>query len=393
MSRFRLSPTPAQETALLGHCAQARFVWNLALEQANSYGTAGRKAPPNFAAQCRQLTEARAEHQWLAAGSQTVQQQARRDLDQAWRNFYGRTHRRPTWRKAGRHEGFRIVGGPAGRVRRLNRRWAEVGVPKVGWVRFRLSRAIPDAKSYRVTRDSAGRWHIAVAAIPAAIPAPGTGEVVGADRGVAVAAALSTGELCRFDTDSLDAQVRRTQRRLGRAQRGSHRRRRVKARLARLHARRADARKDWVEKLSTDLARRFDLIRVEDLRVRNMTRSAKGTVDAPGTNVREKAGLNRAILDQGWGVLVTRLEQRAHGRVEQVNAAYTSQRCHACGYTAAESRESQARFGCRSCGHTAHADLNAARNIAAGHAGTARGGPAVAGPVNREPQHASLRVA
>src|SRR5450759_4626820 len=94
---------------------------------------------------------------------------------------------------------------------------------------FRFSRAIPDAKSYRVTRDSAGRWHIAFAAIPAAIPAPGTGEVVGADRGVAVAvaAALSTGELCRFDTASLDAQVRRTQRRLCRAQRGSHRRRRV----------------------------------------------------------------------------------------------------------------------------------------------------------------------
>src|SRR5664279_6540267 len=76
VSRFRLYPTPALETALLGHCAQARFGWNLALEQANSYGTAGRKASPNFAAQCRQLTEARAEHQWLAAGCQTVQQQA-----------------------------------------------------------------------------------------------------------------------------------------------------------------------------------------------------------------------------------------------------------------------------------------------------------------------------
>src|SRR5450759_74991 len=120
--------------------------------------------------------------------------------------------------------------------------------------------------------------------------------------------------------------------------------------------RRADARKDWVGKLSTDLARRFYLIRVEVLRVRNMTLSAKGTVeapgDAPGTNVRQKAGLNRAILDKGWGVLVTRLEQKAPGRVEKVNAAYTSQRCHACGYTAAESRESQARFVCRSCGHT-----------------------------------------
>src|SRR5450756_870296 len=170
----------------------------------------------------------------------------------------------------------------------------------------------PYAKSYRVTRDSAGRWHIAFAAIPAAIPAPGTGEVVGADRGVAVAAALATGELRRFDPDSLDAQVRRTQRRLCRAQRGSHRRRRVKARLARLHARRADARKDWVGKLSTDLARRFDLIRVEDLRVRNMTRSAKGTVDAPGTNVRQKAGHHPVVLPADAGDLVT-AERRTRG--------------------------------------------------------------------------------
>lgn len=94
------------------------------------------------------------------------------------------------------HEGFRIVAtGPRGGARRLNRRWGEVLVPKLGWVRFRWSRPVPDAKSYRVTRDHAGRWHIAFAAIPPAIPGPGTGEVVGVDRGVAVSAALSTGEL------------------------------------------------------------------------------------------------------------------------------------------------------------------------------------------------------
>jgi Arc/MetJ family transcription regulator len=115
VSRFRLYPTPAQEAALLGHCAQARFVWNLALEQANYYGIAGRKSSPSFGAQCRQLTEARSENEWLAAGSQTVQQQALRDLDQAWRNSCGGTHPRPTWRKLGRHDGFRIVGPQAGR--------------------------------------------------------------------------------------------------------------------------------------------------------------------------------------------------------------------------------------------------------------------------------------
>jgi putative transposase len=133
VSRFRLSPTPAQETALLGHCAQARFVWNLALEQANSCGTAGRKASPNFAAQCRQLTEARAEHQWLAAGSQTVQQQPCAISTRPGAVSAAAPTGGPTWRKAGRHEGFRIVGGQAGRVRRLNRKWAEALVPKVGW--------------------------------------------------------------------------------------------------------------------------------------------------------------------------------------------------------------------------------------------------------------------
>ena len=117
-----------------------------------------------------------------------------------------------------------------------------------------------------------------------------------------------------------------------------------------------------------------------------MTRSAKGTREAPGRNVRAKAGLNRGILRSGWGLLVRRLEQKAPGRVEKVNPAFTSQRCSACGQVDAKSRKSQARFVCTACGYACHADVNAAKNIAAGHAVTARGGFRSAGPVNREPQ-------
>ena len=145
-------------------------------------------------------------------------------------------------------------------------------------------------------------------------------------------------------------------------------------------------RKDWAEKTSTGIARRFDLIRVEDLRIRNMTRSAKGNRGDPGRNVRAKAGLNREILRSGWGLLVRRLEQKAPGRAEKVRPHFTSQRCSACGHTDAESRESQADFRCVACGYACNADVNAARNIAAGHAVTARGGFRDAGPVNREPQ-------
>lgn len=393
MSRYRLYPTREQEILLLDACGHARYVWNLALEQRLMWRRWQGPAP-GLAEQNRQLTEARAAFGWLAAGSVTVQQQALRDHDQAWRNFFGGTHDRPTWRKQGRHEGFRIVGAQALRVRQDNRRWSAVLVPKVGWVRFTRSRNLPEWKSYRVTRDRAGRWHIAFAAVPDPIPAPGTGEVVGVDRGVKAAVALSTGDLSSPAGLRPKEQERilRLQRQLARQKKGSQRRARTKAALARLAAREADRRKDWVEKTSTDIARRFDLIRVEDLNVRGMTRSARGTIDAPGRNVRAKAGLNREILKRGWSALVTRLEQKAPGRVEHVPAAYTSQRCHACGHVAAGSRESQARFRCVACGHVAHADVNAARNIAdpdpaAGRAVAARGDRVTSTrSVKREPQ-------
>ena len=388
MSRYRLVPSPAQEAVLREHCGHARYVWNLAVEQ-HRHWRPGRKSAPRYLEQCRQLTAARAEHPWLAAGSQMVQQQALRDFAQAMANYLGGTHDRPSWRKAGRDEGFRIVAVRPGHVRRLSRRVGEVRVPKAGWVRFRWSRPVPpEVKSYRVTLDRAGRWHIAFAVIPEPIAGPGNGQTVGIDRGVAVSAALSTGELLTAPGLSArrNKRLRRLQRRLARAKRGSNRRAGVKLTVARLRAREADARKDWAEKASTDIARRFDMIRVEDLRIRSMTRTAKGTAGAPGQNVRQKAGLNREILRSGWELLARRLEDKAPGRMEKIRPAFTSQRCSACGHVDAESRKSQARFECTTCGFADHADVNAARNIAAGHAVTARGGDGVARPVNREPQ-------
>jgi len=223
--------------------------------------------------------------------------------------------------------------------------------------------------------------------IPDPVPAPGNGQAVGVDRGVAVSAALSTGELLHAPglTARERIRLRRLQRRLARAARGSNRRGQVKCAIARLRARETDRRKDWAEKVSTDIARRFDLIWVEDLQIKNMTRSAKGTRENPGRNVRAKAGLNREIMGSGWGLLVRRLQDKAPGRVEKVNPAFTSQRCSACGQVDRDSRESQAVFRCTACGFACHADVNAAKNIAAGHAVTARGGDGAAQSVNREP--------
>jgi len=297
MSRYRLNPAPAQEAALRDHRGHARYTWNLAVEQ-HSHWHPGRVSAPGYLEQCRQLTAARAEHPWLAAGSQTVQQQALRDFTQAMAAF------------------------------------------------------------------------------------------LDIDRGVAVSAALSTGQLLRCPalTARERARLRRLQRKLARAARGSNRRSRARHAIARLKARETDRRKDWAEKTSTGIARRFDVIRVENLKITTMTRSAKGTRENPGRGVRAKAGLNRGILASGWGLLVRRLQDKAPDRVQKIKPHYTSQRCSACGEVDRGSRESQAVFRCTACGFACHADVNAAVNIAAGRAVTARGGDGVARPVNREPQ-------
>jgi putative transposase len=299
--RYRLNPAPTQEAVLRDHCGHARYTWNLAVEQ-HSHWHPGRTSAPGYLEQCRQLTQARAEYPWLATGSQTVQQQALRDFTQAMAAFFDPASPagRPSWRKAGRNEGFRIVGrGRQWDLRRVSRHVGQVWVPKAGWVRNRRGRA--------------------------------------------------------------------------------------RHAIARLKARERDRRKDWAEQTSTDIARRFDLIRVEDLKITTMTRSAKGTRENPGRGVRAKAGLNRGILGSGWGLLVRRLEEKAPGRVEKVSPALTSQRCSACGRVDRGSRESQAVFQCTACGFAANADVNAAISIAAGHAVTARGGDGVTRPVNREP--------
>ena len=286
-----------------------------------------------------------------------MQQQALRDFGRAMGGFFDPGNRagRPSWRKAGRDEGFRITGrrGRQWDLRRVSRKVGQVWVPKAGWARFRWSRAVPPGvKSYRVTRDRAGRWHVAFAVIPAPVPAPGNGQTVGIDLGVPVSAALSIGELlhCPALTGRERARLRRMQRTLARARRGSNRRGRARHAIARLRARERDRRKDWAEKVSTGIARRFGLIRVEDLQIAAMTRAAKGTREDPGRNVRARAGLNRAILGAGWGLLVRLLQDKAPGRVEKISPVFTSQRCSACGHVDAHSRESQARFVCKACG-------------------------------------------
>ena len=374
--RYRMYPEPAEAERMVEWCAHARFVWNLGLEQRN-YWRPGMRSISGYD-QKRDLTEARSVFDWLRAGPSVVQQQALLDLDQAFRNWWGGSHRRPTWRRAGINEGFTIRDVT---VQRLNRRWATVLVPKVGPVRFRMHRPMPAEHGMgRVTLDRAGRWHVSFSSIPDQIDGPGTGEVVGIDRGVARSFQCSDGR--RWQTPGLTPgearRLRLLQRKMARQCKGSNRREQTKRAIARLKARERDRRKDLVEKATTELAQTADIVRIEDLKVRQMMASAAGTVDEPGTNVRAKAGLNRSIAGQGWTMFAQRLEDKIGDRLERVPAAYTSQRCSQCGEVGV--RENQATFVCPHCSYSDNADVNAAKNVAAGRAVPGRGGIGAIGP-------------
>jgi putative transposase len=270
--------------------------------------------------------------------------------------------------------------GQAVQVRRLSRRWATVRLPKVGWIWFRLSRPVGEVRNATVSRDALG-WHVAfgVAAREAAV-APNGLPGCGVDFGVACSAFVSDEATPRLMPPSLTAGEqrrllgleRRKARQVTWAKRhnGGHYSRRLRrtiSQIATLKARQARRRLDFTHKLTTDLAKRHGWVAIEDLRVQSMIRSAKGTVHAPGCNVRAKAGLNRAIFDNTPGERRRQLAYKAPrygSQLRLVPAPGTSQICSACGQRDPKSRPGCGRvFACTCCGHTEHADRNAARNI------------------------------
>lgn len=361
----------AQLDVLVMHCDHARFVYNVGLEQ-RSWWTPSRRhfqQKVTVASQMRDLTEARREFDWLRAGSTVVQQGALRDLDRAFTNFFARRSGYPKFKKRfGARQGF-VVRDLA--VRRINRRWGEILVPKAGWVRFRISRAWTDisaATSARVAVTN-GRWVVSLTTPPAARTVPDTAAVVGIDRGVANSIATSDGRMFHAPGFTSGEQTRflALQRRLSRQQKGSANRDRTKAQLRGLRLRLADRRGDWIEQTTTALASTYCAAAVENLPIRNMTRrvTPKPDPDRPGAFLpnggRAKSGLNRAILASCWGKFAQRLDHKM--LVIAVPAAYTSQQCSNCGHTCPENRDSQAVFRCQACGFEHHADTNAAINI------------------------------
>lgn len=368
--RYRLAPSAEQEELFRQFAGVCRLVYNLALEQRRDHSrryerVTGKKL--NYFAQCRELTALRADVDWIAAVTCTCQEQALRDLDRAFARFFSGDAKYPTPRRRGEHDTFRFKGSEVS-TKRLNGKWAAVRLPKIGWVKFRDTRPMRGTvKNVTVNLDALG-WHVSFACeIEHDIPA-NTAPPVGIDRGVANTLALSTGELLSLPNslEAIDRRYRAAQRTLARKKHGSKGRLRQLRRCSKLAAKRVRIRRDWHHRAALDIASRFGSVVLENLNVRNMTASARGTIDDPGRRVRQKAGLNRSILNQGWRAFETllayKVEERG-GTLAFVDPAYTSQTCSTCGVVDGESRKNQAAFVCLHCGAEHHADTNAAINI------------------------------
>ena len=373
--RFALRPDPNQDVFFRQCAGACRFVYNRALALEIARHDAGEKRLGYVGTTALlPLWKRETETVWLSGIPSQILQQSLKDLDRAYRNFFEKRAGFPKFRKKGENDAFRFPQGV-----KLDEQNARLFLPKVGWVRYRKSRTVLGTVKNVTVRRSGDRWFVAIQTerkieMPTH-PNPG---LVGIDLGVARFATLSDGTVFDpLDFRKEEEKIKRLQRALSRKKKGSKNRAKARKTLARLHRKIADKRLDFLHKVSTTICKSHAVVVLEDLNVAGMSASARGTEESPGKNVRQKAGLNRSILRQGWSTFRTLLDYKtrwAGGILLLVPPEYTSQRCAACGHVAAENRKTQAVFRCVACGHEDHADANAAKNILrAGHARLACG--------------------
>ena len=349
-----------------------RFTYNRALELQQARHSRG-ETRLGYTQLCREITAWRnaEDSAWLTQAPVHPLQQAMKDLKRAYENFFAGRARFPRFRKRGRHDSFRY---PDPKQIRLDEGNSRLFLPKLGWLRYRNSRTVLGAiRSVTVSRRC-NRWYASIQTEREVCVPERQGTAVGVDVGIVRFATLSDGTVYAplHSFKQHQERLRRAQVSLSRKTKHSRNWRKAKARVQRIYARIANARRDCLHKCSTAVSQNHATVYIEDLRVCNMVASAKGTVEDPGTNVGAKSGLNRAILDQGWSEFRRQLEYKqawSGGWLIAVPPHNTSQTCPRCGLIAKANRPSQARFACVCCGFEDHADLVAATNIRrAGHA-------------------------
>jgi putative transposase len=365
--RFELMPNGEQECDMRRFAGACRFAYNKALAMQKDNHEAGQKFI-GYVAMAKHLTGWRngQETPWLKDAPCHPLQHALKDLEKAFKNFFAKRAGFPRFKRKGGGDAFRYPDPKQIKLEQTNDR---LFLPKLGWLRYRNSRDVQGALRNVTVSQSGGKWFVSIQTqreLEQALPKATT--AIGIDVGIARFATLSDASFIAPINSFKKHQQRlaRYQRRMSRKVKFSSNWKKAKAKVQQIHSRIANVRKDFLHKASTTISQNHALVCMEDLQVSNLSRSSKGNREQPGSRVRQKSGLNRAILDQGWGEFRRQLEYKLSWNGATLLAVpphHTSQACPRCGHVAKENRPTQAKFRCVECGYENHADVVGAINV------------------------------
>lgn len=363
--KFELRPDGEQRRKMIRFAGACRFVFNHALALQRERHARGEKKL-GYAELCKVLVEWKSDPQtaWLPETHSQLLQQALKDLERAYSNFFAKRAAFPRFKKKGLGDSFRFPQGY-----KLDQCNSRIFLPKIGWLRYRNSRDVMGNVKNVTVVQSAGKWFVSIQT-EREVEEPGhpSTSTIGIDVGVACFAAFSDGAMVEplNSFKKHQARLRRYQRAMARKQKFSQNWKKAKATVQKIHARISNCRRDFLHKTSTTISKNHATVFVENLQVKHLSKSAAGTTDNPGRNVKAKSGLNRSILDQAWGEFRRQLDYKLDwlgGRLTAVPPQNTSRTCPECDHVSADNRKTQARFACVNCGFEGHADVVAAINI------------------------------
>jgi putative transposase len=371
--KFRLKTKTKKAQTLRRFAGSCRYVYNHALKLQKSRHEQGEKKL-SYAGLCKVLGQWKRDEDtvWLNKAPSQSLQQSLKDLDRAYQNFFAKRADFPQFKKRGKRDAFRYPQGF-----KLDQANHRIYLPKIGWMKyFNSQKVLGEIKNVTLSQK-AGAWYVSIQTErEAPIPIHEKSDMIGIDVGIAKLAVLSNKQVhesCHALKAKLE-QLKYQQRQLSKKIKFSQNWLKQKKRLSQLYHQIANTRLDDLHKASYGISKNHAILVLEDLQIKNMSKSASGTLDAPGKKVKAKSGLNRAILDQSWGEFRRQLMYKAKwlgGDVLLVNPKYTSQTCPQpnCNYVSKENRKTQSDFECIVCGFKENADYVAALNIlAAGHA-------------------------
>ena len=379
--KYELRTNGEQQRDMRRFAGSCRFVFNKALAMQKALYEQGEKKV-GYAGLCKALTAWRNSEDtaWLADAPVHPLQQSLKDLEQAFTHFFAKRADVPRFRKKGMGDSVRDPDAKPFKLDPVNRR---IVLPKLGWLRHHNRRdSLGTAKNVTVS-SKGGKWFVSIQtereieqALPTSTTAPGI------DVGMAHFATLSDGRsiapLNRFKTHQ--PRLAKDQRRMSRKVKFSRNWVKANARVQKIHRDIANARKDDRHKTSTTISQNHALVCIEDLPVRTMSKSSKGSSEQYGQRVKPKSGLNRSILDQGWGEFRRQLAYKVSwngGLLLAVPPHHTSPTGPRRGHIAKENRQTQAEFVCVDCGYENNADVVGAMNVLAREYRVLAGGESV----------------